>query len=123
MNSGGHRGFTVVTIVTLIFAPIFSHHHWMWRLVGKTKETHIEQCVVKQPCPHHKRIVKIVTLPQPPAPPPPPRGRKHSDSNNNNNSNSNSNDDNDNDNGAMDNPWGFDVGNYGNDDQDHQNRH
>ena len=38
MNSGGHRGFTVVTIITLIFAPFFAHHQWVWRLVGKTKE-------------------------------------------------------------------------------------
>jgi hypothetical protein len=112
VNSGGHRGFTVVTIVTLIFAPIFSHHHWMWRLVGKTKETHVEQCVVAQPCPHHKRIVKIVTLPAPPAPPAPP-DRKHGDNNGSSN----------NDNGVMDNPWGFDVGNYGNDDEDQPGRH
>ena len=70
MNSGGHRGFTAVTIVTLIFAPIFAHHHWMWRLVGKTKEKQIVQCVTNQPCPHHLRIVNIVTLPQPPGAPP-----------------------------------------------------
>ena len=76
MNSGGHRGFTVVTIVTLVFAPIFSHHHWMWRLVGKTKETHVEQCVVSQPCPRRTRIVNIVTLPTPPAP---PADQKHGD--------------------------------------------
>ena len=69
MNSGGHRGFTTVTIVTLLFAPIFAHHHWMWRLVGKTKETKIVQCVPTQPCPHHLRIVNVVTLPQPPSAP------------------------------------------------------
>ena len=39
MHSGGHRGFTVVTIVTLFFAPIFAHHHWMWRLVGNGRIT------------------------------------------------------------------------------------
>ena len=82
MNSGGHRGFTAVTIVTLIFAPIFAHHHWMWRLVGKTKEKQIVQCVRNQPCPHHLRIVNIVTLPQPPASPPKGDG---SDKNNDNN--------------------------------------
>jgi hypothetical protein len=69
MNSGGHRGFTVVTIVTLIFAPIFSHNHWMLRLVGKTQETHVEQCVANDPCPAHKRIVNTVTLDQAPVPP------------------------------------------------------
>ena len=39
MNSGGHRGVTVVTVVTLIFAPVLKHHGWVWKLVGKTKET------------------------------------------------------------------------------------
>jgi hypothetical protein len=48
MNSGGHRGFTVVTIITLIFAPFFAHHQWVWRLVGETKQTHIEKCAVHQ---------------------------------------------------------------------------
>ena len=60
MNSGGHRGFTVVTIVTLVFAPIFSHHHWMWKLVGKTQETTIVECAPKQPCPKKKTIVTFV---------------------------------------------------------------
>jgi uncharacterized membrane protein YgcG len=66
MNSGGHRGFTAVTIIVLIFAPFFSHHEWIWRLVGQTKETHIEQCMPKQPCPAHKVIVTVERLPIPP---------------------------------------------------------
>jgi hypothetical protein len=56
----------VVTIVTLMFAPLFAHHHWMWQLVGKTEQSHVEQCVVNQPCPKKQRIVNIVTLPQAP---------------------------------------------------------
>ena len=79
MNSGGHRGFTVVTIITLIFAPFFAHHQWVWHLVGKTKETHVEKCVVHQPCPPHQVIVNIVkegSLPPPPPPPPPPHRRR-----------------------------------------------
>jgi hypothetical protein len=79
MNSGGHRGFTVVTVITLIFAPFFAHHHWVWRFVGKTKETHVEKCVVHQPCPPHRVIVNVErqgTLP--PDPPPPSRPpRRH----------------------------------------------
>ena len=66
MNSGGHRGFTVVTIITLIFAPIFIHHEWAWRLVGQTKVSHVEQCAPKQPCPAQKVIVNIVRQPIPP---------------------------------------------------------
>ena len=65
MNSGGHRGFTVVTIITLMFAPFFTHHQWMWRFVGQTKETHIEQCAPSQPCPPHKVIVQVVRQPAP----------------------------------------------------------
>ena len=75
MNSGGHRGFTVVTIVTLIFAPLFVHHHWVWQLVGKTKQTTIEQCVAHQPCPHHKVVVNVVKEGSLPPAPPPPRRR------------------------------------------------
>jgi hypothetical protein len=66
MSSGGHRGFTVVTIITLIFAPFFAHHHWTWHLIGKTTETHVEACAPKQPCPPHRTIVNIVK-PDPPA--------------------------------------------------------
>ena len=60
MSSGGHRGFTVVTIITLIFTPFFAHHHWTWKLIGKTTETHVEACAPKQPCPPHRTIVNIV---------------------------------------------------------------
>jgi hypothetical protein len=77
MNSGGHRGFTVVTIVTLVFAPIFSHHHWMWKLVGKTEQTQIVQCAPKTPCPKRKHVVTITTVGQPS--PTPPRGKSRDD--------------------------------------------
>jgi hypothetical protein len=76
MNSGGHRGFTVVTIITLIFAPIFVHHQWIWRLVGETRQTHVEKCAVGQPCPPFKVIVTTVKEPAPPAPPTPPPHRR-----------------------------------------------
>ena len=66
MNSGGHRGFTVVTIITLLFAPLFTHHEWVWKLVGETKVTQIQQCAPKQPCPRQKTIVNIVREPIPP---------------------------------------------------------
>jgi uncharacterized membrane protein YgcG len=66
MNSGGHRGFTTVTIITLIFAPIFLHHAWVWRLVGETKSTTIVQCAPKEPCPAQKVVVNIVREPIPP---------------------------------------------------------
>jgi hypothetical protein len=65
MNSGGHRGFTVVTIIVLVFAPFFAHHEWMWRLVGQRTETRVEQCAPKQPCPAHKLIVTVERQPVP----------------------------------------------------------
>ena len=70
MNSGGRRGFTVVTVVTLIFAPIFSHQHWMWKLVGKTEQTQIVQCAPNTPCPKQKHVFTTTTVgePTPPAP-------------------------------------------------------
>lgn len=60
MSSGGHRGFTVVTIITLIFVPFFTRHHWEWKLIGKTNETHVQACAPKEPCPQHRTIVNIV---------------------------------------------------------------
>ena len=78
MNSGGHRGFTVVTIVTLVFASVFAKHHWMWRLVNVTHETQIVQCAPKHPCPKRQTIVKVVRVGQPTEP---PRGSHQSDTN------------------------------------------
>lgn len=60
MNSGGHRGFTVVTIITLIFSPVFAHHHWLYRLTSWKSESHVEQCVPRRPCPAYRLIVNVV---------------------------------------------------------------
>ena len=65
MSSGGHRGFTVVTIITLIFAPFFTHHEWVYKLVGETHKTQIVQCAPKQPCPATRTVVNIVREPIP----------------------------------------------------------
>jgi hypothetical protein len=37
----------------------------MWRLIGQTKTTHLEQCVPQQPCPAQKVIVTSERLPIP----------------------------------------------------------
>jgi hypothetical protein len=65
MSSGSYRGFTVVTIITLIFSPIFMHHQWLYRLTGTTSETHTVQCVVNKPCPTRQLIVNVVFQPIP----------------------------------------------------------
>jgi hypothetical protein len=70
MHSGSHRGFTVVTIMTLVFGPVFSHHDWVYKLVSKTTETKTVPCVVDQPCPAKSMVVNVVTLPAPQDPPP-----------------------------------------------------
>ena len=70
MNSGSSRGFTVVTIITLIFSPIFVHHHWLYDLVSRTSETHTEACVIDRPCPAHVTVVQVV---KPDLPTDPPR--------------------------------------------------
>jgi hypothetical protein len=69
MNSGGHRGFTVVTIVTLIFSPVFVNHHWLYKLTGRTTETEQVACAPKDPCPARKTIVEVVMPPLPDDPP------------------------------------------------------
>jgi hypothetical protein len=76
MNSGGHRFFTVVTIITMIFAPVFSHHKWAYQLIGVTSETHNVTCVVNQPCPKQKTTINYVYPPLPTAPPPTPKPAK-----------------------------------------------
>jgi len=69
MNSGSHRGFTVVTVVTMIFAPFFVNHHWAYSLVSVNTETHTEQCATVKHCPAFKTVVVKVKPPLPPKPP------------------------------------------------------
>jgi len=64
MQSAAHRSFTVVTLITLIFTPVFKNHHWFDVLVGHTTETKIVQCQPSQPCPAHEVIVKKVVVPK-----------------------------------------------------------
>jgi len=65
MQSAATRGFTVVTVVTLIFTPVWKGHHWVNELTGKTTETTIVKCEPNEPCPAHKHITKKVILPHP----------------------------------------------------------
>jgi hypothetical protein len=59
------RGVTVVTIVTLVFAPVFKGHHWVWHLIGRKVETKQVACQPHEPCPAEKTIVDKVYLPAP----------------------------------------------------------
>ncbi len=66
MQSAGHRGFTVVTVMTLIFTPMLKGHHWVDVLTGKTTERTIVECQPSEPCPAQKHITQKVVLPPQP---------------------------------------------------------
>jgi hypothetical protein len=65
MQSAATRGFTVVTIMTLVFTPVWKGNHWVEILTGKTKETTVVKCQAKDPCPAQKHITRNVVLPHP----------------------------------------------------------
>ena len=51
MQSAATRGFTVVTVVTLIFTPMWNGKHWIDHLTGRKTETTIVKCQQDDPCP------------------------------------------------------------------------
>jgi hypothetical protein len=63
MHSAATRSVTVVTILTLFFAPVMKGHHWKNVLVGKTTETQIVECQPNDPCPKHITITNSIYLP------------------------------------------------------------
>lgn len=65
MQSAATRGFTVVTLVTLLFTPLWRGHHWVDVLTGNTTETTVVKCQPNEPCPAQKHITKKVVLPHP----------------------------------------------------------
>ena len=60
MNSIGHRAVTVVTLVTLIYAPFFRNHHWVWSIVARQTRTTTVVCAPSKPCPKTRTAVKKV---------------------------------------------------------------
>jgi hypothetical protein len=65
MQSAATRGFTVVTVLTLIFTPVWKGKHWVDVLTGKKTETTIVKCQPNDPCPAHKHITQKIVLPHP----------------------------------------------------------
>jgi hypothetical protein len=65
MQSAATRGFTVVTLMTLVFTPVWKGNHWVDILTGKTTETTVVTCQRNDPCPAQKHITKKVVLPHP----------------------------------------------------------
>jgi hypothetical protein len=63
VHSVHHRGVTVVTIITLIFMPVFRHRHWIEVLTGVKTETQIVKCQPNDPCPAEKHIIQKIVLP------------------------------------------------------------
>ena len=65
MQSAATRGFTVVTVVTLIFTPVWKGKHWVNVLTGKKTETTIVKCEPNRPCPAREHVRRSVVLPHP----------------------------------------------------------
>jgi hypothetical protein len=62
VQSAAHRSVTVVTVMTLVFAPMLKGNHWVNILTGKTTETSVEQCQPGESCPAQKHITKKIVL-------------------------------------------------------------
>jgi hypothetical protein len=59
---------TVVIVVTMVFAPVFKHNHWLYRLVSQKQTTHSVRCVAgstAKTCPARKQVVRRVYRPLP----------------------------------------------------------
>jgi hypothetical protein len=65
MQSAATRGFTVVTLLTMVFTPLWKGNHWGDLLTGKTTETAVVKCQPNEPCPAQKHITKKVVSPHP----------------------------------------------------------
>jgi len=65
MQSAATRGFTVVTLVTMVFTPLWKGNRWVDVLIGKRTETTVVKCQPNEPCPAQKHITKKVILPHP----------------------------------------------------------
>ena len=65
MQSAATRGFTVVTVVTLIFTPVWKGKHWVNVLTGKKTETTVVKCEPNEPCPTQKHLTRHVVLAHP----------------------------------------------------------
>ena len=65
MQSAATRGFTVVTVVTLIFTPVWKGKHWVDVLTGKKTETKVVKCQPNDPCPARQHITQKIVLPHP----------------------------------------------------------
>ncbi len=65
MQSAAARGFTVVTVMTLVFMPLWKANHWVDVLTGKTTDTRVVKCQPNEPCPAQMHITKKVVLQHP----------------------------------------------------------
>jgi hypothetical protein len=69
-SSGATRGVTVLTLLTLIFAPVFTGHHRHKRVVLATQYTTQQSvaCLASQPCPETAASMRGYVLPGKPGP-------------------------------------------------------
>jgi hypothetical protein len=59
MGSAAHRT-AVVTIFVMVFAPVFTHNHWVRQLIGTQKTQATFTCVANQPCKDETITTKVV---------------------------------------------------------------
>jgi hypothetical protein len=62
VKSAGHRTATIVTVLTLILAPVARHQHWVWQVVGKQTTTTTVACAPGAACPQKQLKVQWVHL-------------------------------------------------------------
>jgi hypothetical protein len=63
MGSAAARGVTIVTIVTLIFTPVWKNGRWHLQPVGKQSDTSTVECGTHGSCPPWKTVVRKVVRP------------------------------------------------------------
>lgn len=65
MSSASTRGFTVVTIVVLVFAPVLKQHGWGYKLVSRHQTTTTVACAAGGSCPATRTETKTQYLSEP----------------------------------------------------------
>jgi hypothetical protein len=61
MRSAGAPTATVLVIITMVFAPVMKHNHWVNMLVGHSQTTVIVACPDTSNCPRRASITETVT--------------------------------------------------------------
>jgi hypothetical protein len=61
MRSAGAPTATVLVIITMVFAPVMKHNHWVNMLVGHSQTRVVVACPDTSNCPRQASITETVT--------------------------------------------------------------